>query len=169
MRKITRSDLDEMAETMRIIPISELSFFVGGYDENDCVWHCMAYIEGCGNYDDEDNARNLAIFYHNTMGEGTNGTCFDNENYAFEGTGNQLKTFISQYIKSSSTYIPSHIAVFDPSKVAGWTGKKGVYHAIIITGADFSNYSYYCPQTKTSGTVNRKELEDATKFSILPL
>ena len=145
---------------MPVIPETGLDSIIGAYDPYDCVWRCLAYAASSGSYYDRDAAYYMAETYYCV-----NGLSFDPNNYTFNGTGNQLNNFISEYIHSGD-YCSTQMLIFDPSKTSTWSGNSGTLHAIIITGFSNGTYSYLDPQSGLNGTISQKEYDDSKKFNI---
>lgn len=40
--------LAELAEAMTVVSLEEQKLYYGGYDDKDCVWRCLAYINSNG-------------------------------------------------------------------------------------------------------------------------
>ena len=71
MKKLKKLSLKEMEHEMPMIGSDEQRRFLGGYDPNDCMWRCFAYLNG-GSYTTTD-AEYLACNDY--------GASFDSTNY----------------------------------------------------------------------------------------
>lgn len=79
----------ELAETMTVVSLEEQKLYYGGYDDKDCVWRCLAYINSNGQDYGAEAAMKLAQAYY--------GTSFDENNYEFKGSMAELSNFTKDF------------------------------------------------------------------------
>ena len=154
-RTLRKSNLDELAQVMPVLSESQQMAYVGGYDTNDCWWRCIAYLASCGTDYSADAAMAIASGYY--------GNNFDENNYAFSGSGYDHKDFASNYFSGlEEDYCKGQILVFDPNTTRGWSGDGTSHHAVIIKGYDASgNMIIFDPQTETSSTISQSDVSGA--------
>jgi hypothetical protein len=116
MKKLTRSDLETLKETLPVLDYDAMMEIMGGYDDRDCWWRCVAYLKYGGLYASRSDAMALACAYY--------GSNFDSNNYAFSGTPQDYRDYISTLTGSGDSY-PGKILVY---KVEG----SDMYHAVVI-------------------------------------
>ena len=138
-RKLTRESLTELAKRMPVLSECQQMAYVGGYDDHDCWWRCIAYIQSDGKEYTRDDAMAIA--------SGFFGDNFNKNHYAFSGNIDDFKKFVSNYfgIPESGTYNLTQIMVFDPnnSNISGLEGDGFSSHSVIIKNYYFSNGEMY--------------------------
>lgn len=147
-RKITRESLAELAKRMPVLSEYQQMAYVGGYDDHDCWWRCIAYMQTGGQDYSPDMAMSIASGYY--------GSNFNEESYAFSGNRDDYKNFISGYFSNleSGSYNSGQILIFDPNTTSGWEGDGSSYHAVIVTGYDdYGNMTVFDPKTRTETTI----------------
>jgi len=149
MKKLTRLSLYELAKVMPVLTELEQRMCVGGYDERDCWWHCIAYFKSCGTNFGDSAAMSIAKEYY--------GSSFNADNYAFSGNKVTADNYISQYITGKGTYCTGTILTFDPNdpklKSAGWSGIAGAKHSVILKDINNGYYRIFDPQNNTNDSI----------------
>jgi hypothetical protein len=155
MKKLRKLDLDLMERELQVLDYDFTMGIIGGLDQNDCWWRCIAYLQSCGSSYSENNAMDLAQAYY--------GSNFDSNNYAFSGNATDFNNYVANYVTES--YCSGRILIFDPSKTSSWSGSYGTDHAIIITNYDSQSgvYSYFDPQSNQSGTMSAYDVNQSGK------
>jgi len=150
MKKLTRSTLDELAKVMPVLSEQEQRMYVGGYDNNDCWWRCIAYLKNCGSNYGASGAMALAQDYY--------GSSFNSNSYAFSGNKTIGDDYITKNVINGGSYCQGTIITFDPNDPAlqssGWSGVAGTMHAVILTGIDSSgNFLVFDAKNNSTGTI----------------
>ena len=127
-RKLTRESLAELAKRMPVLSECQQMAYVGGYDDHDCFWACIAWLQNCGEEYNPETAMEIARGYF--------GDKFNEDRYAFSGNGHDARAFVSEYFGNleSGSYCGGRILVFDPNKTSGWEGDGSSSHAVIFSG-----------------------------------
>lgn len=125
--------------------------YMGGYDDHDCWWRCIAYFQSCGENYDADAAMGIARGYF--------GDNFDENSYAFTGTRHDAQNFVNAYFSGmEGNYCNGQILIFNPSTISGWSG-DGSYHAVVVTGNDGSGHLFiFDPRSGMSGIIDQEEV-----------
>jgi len=147
MRKLTKKTLTELAEKMPVLNEYQQQAYIGGYDDHDCWWRCIAYLKSCGQDFDADAAMRLASGYY--------GEAFDENNYAFSGNRTELQDFADNFFSGlDGNYCSGQIVVFNPNTVSGWEGDGTSYHAVVVQGYDESGIHLFDPVSRTTFTIS---------------
>ena len=93
---------------MTVVSLEEQKLYYGGYDDKDCVWRCLAYINSNGQDYGAEAAMKLAQAYY--------GTSFDENNYEFKGSMAELSNFTKDFFSDNSGSA-TRVLVFDPNDV----------------------------------------------------
>lgn len=56
--------LAELAEAMTVVSLEEQKLYYGGYDDKDCVWRCLAYINSNGQDYGAEAAMNTSLLWN---------------------------------------------------------------------------------------------------------
>lgn len=160
MKKLQKLSLKQLEDEMPVMTEKMLTGIMGGYDPNDCMWRCFAYING-GAYGSVD-AESLACNYY--------GSSFDSTNYGFSGTGYEADD-LGCNVLGSTWNDPSRekILVFNPNHCTGWQGNGNSSHAVIFQGtsADGTKYLVYDPQSGQYGEVLVSDLNSSSSPNYL--
>lgn len=142
--------LAELAEAMTVVSLEEQKLYYGGYDDKDCVWRCLAYINSNGQDYGAEAVMKLAQAYY--------GTSFDENNYEFKGSMAELSNFTKDFFSDNSGSA-TRVLVFDPNDVPGWTGDGYSMHAVIIEKFTLDYFEVFDPQTGAHSKIKRSYLE----------
>lgn len=153
MKKLKKLSLKQMEDEMPVVDEKILKSIMGGYDPNDCMWRCFAYLNG-GAYSASD-AEYLACNYY--------GSSFDSTNYGFSGNMYDADA-LGCAVLGSMWNDPSReeILVFNPNDFTGWSGNGYSMHAVVITGKTADRFFIYDPQSGTSGEILASEYAAST-------
>ena len=155
-RKLTRESLAELAKRMPVLSECQQMAYVGGYDDRDCWWRCIAYLKSCGTDYSSGAAMNIAKEYY--------GDKFDEDNYAFIGDRKAHQNFASNYFSGlDGNYCNGQILVFDPNAAPDGSGNNvstgSSRHAVIFEGYDeFGNLLLFDPQTNERSVKSLSEI-----------
>ena len=147
MRRVAKSDLDTLRKEMEIVEGFSLMSMIGGLDERDCLWRCIAYLASGGNCYSSYDAYYLAQNYY--------GSNFDPDNYGFSGSGSSLQTLV---LDLANTFggISGHILTFnlDEHPYLPISGVNSVKHSVIVLSIDGNGVHVFDPQQQKSYTIN---------------
>lgn len=142
--------LTDLAACVQVLEKSEQKQLWGGLDPNDCFWKCMSYIFSFGSSYTANDAMLLAKEYY--------GNDFDESNYVMSGTRQDYRDCVNALAQVHGyTGAPAQILACDP-QVFGISGAGQMLHAVVITGYNGDSISYFDPQNKRTGTINRNQL-----------
>lgn len=145
--------MTELAETMTVISREEQKLYYGGYDANDCVWRCLAYINSNGKDYSADAAMRIAQNYY--------GNSFDEDNYAFEGSIKDFKSFANKFL-SDNPDLKAQILFFDPNTTYGWNGNGYAIHAVVIIDNQPGKVKIFDPQNGNTCWINYSDVKNST-------
>jgi len=149
MKKLGKLSLKQLKEEIQITDEKMLKSITGGYDPNDCMWRCFAYLNGTS-YGAND-AEDLACNYYGS-------DSFDSTNYGFTGTYYDADGLGCDVLGTIwDDPFRDKILVFNPCDFTGWNGNENSMHAVIITGVDAEKYYVFDPQSGMSGEILASE------------
>lgn len=156
MKKLGKLSLKRLEDEMLVMDEMMLKRIMGGYDPNDCMWRCFAYIDSGGSNFTASDAENLAAQFY--------GSGFNSSNYGFVGTESQAEQLASNVLCGNYVQNSRQIMVFDPSQISGWEGNGNASHAVIVTGFDDNTGEWlvFDPQNNAHGRVKESELNSST-------
>jgi len=153
MKKLGKLSLKQLEDEMKITDEKMLKGIMGGYDPNDCMWRCFAYLNG-SSYS-ADAAEELACNYY--------GESFDSTNYGFNGNMYDADGLGCDVLGSGwDDPFRQKILVFNPNDFTGWSGNEYSMHAVIITGEDAEKFYVFDPQSGMSGEILASEYANST-------
>jgi hypothetical protein len=158
MKTLRKTDLAFMERELQVLDYDFTMGIVGGLDSNDCWWRCVASLQSCGSSYSAYDAMALAQTYY--------GSSFDSNNYAFSGNQTDFNNYIANYVTGS--YCSGRILIFDPNQTSNWAGNSGTTHAIVITDYNSQTgvYTYFDPQSGTSGTMSATDVNNSGKYFV---
>lgn len=175
MKKLKKLNLDELKRVVPHMSVTEMQMISGGYDDGDCFWRCMAYLQSCGNNYNQDAAMQMAQQYY--------GDNFDENNYALnvsaEEEGDDVRTQISNIANGmlghSGNHCSGNILFFDPDNVPGFTNaNSGNMHAVLLNGVNMHDsenpddwtYEIFDPQSDQSYSIPKEYIDGYNNFTI---
>lgn len=153
MRKITKMSLEQLAQELPSVSLTEQMLLFGGIDpDRDCFWRCMAYLT----YGLEGTSPESAMGIARTcLGDG-----FNEEDYAFSGNAADARRVTTDFFNALSYNVTGSIAVFNWNCILGEQEGGNEMHAMILTRTDSNYYYLYDPQTNENHAYSREDLED---------
>ena len=148
-RKITKATLDELEKEMAPLTEQEQQARLGGtgYDEGDCFWRCIAYLQSGGDKEiTPKEAMLMAKLYY--------GDNFNPSEYTFTGSIADMKKCINDFFGSNDLHATGAIMVYDPTPDDG----DPVQHAVVVEEIKDGIVHYYDPQIQEKGTLSMKDI-----------
>ena len=146
MRTLTKKSLDELAQTMNVIPVAELEDYWGMW-EDDCFWRCVSYLK-TGN-----SSESSAASYAENYFSGVYGGYYQAVNYLSVNGASIGYTAMQGYASANS--VPHGIVGFPNCALTAYGFEGSGNHVVVYKGYNANGgVDLYCPQTNTSFTMN---------------